>query len=40
MSKSSSLSHQVANDLRRDIIAGVLAPGAWLKTEELAERYR
>ncbi|MDR3486744.1 MAG: GntR family transcriptional regulator [Bradyrhizobium sp.] len=39
MSKSSSLSHQVANDLRRDIIAGVLAPGSWLKTDELAERY-
>lgn len=39
MSKTSSLSHRVANDLRRDIIAGVLQPGAWLKTEELAERY-
>jgi DNA-binding GntR family transcriptional regulator len=39
MSKGSSLSHQVAIDLRRDIIAGVLQPGAWLKTEELAERY-
>ena len=39
MSKSSSLSHRVANDLRRDIIAGVLEPGAWLKTEDLAERY-
>ena len=39
MSKTSSLSHRVANDLRRDIIAGVLAPGTWLKTEELAQRY-
>ena len=39
MSKNSSLSHRVANDLRRDIVAGVLAPGAWLKTEELAARY-
>jgi DNA-binding GntR family transcriptional regulator len=40
VSKRSSLSHQVANDLRRDIIAGVLAPGTWLKTEELAARYQ
>ena len=40
MSKNSSLSHQVANDLRRDIVAGVLAPGSWLKTEELAARYQ
>jgi DNA-binding GntR family transcriptional regulator len=39
MSKSSSLSHRVANDLRRDIITGALGPGTWLKTEELAERY-
>lgn len=39
MSKTSSLSHRVANELRRDIIAGVLAPGTWLKTEELARRY-
>ncbi len=39
MSKNSSLSHRVTNDLRRDIVAGVLAPGAWLKTEELAARY-
>ncbi len=39
MSKTSSLSHRVANDLRRDVIAGVLAPGTWLKTEELAQRY-
>ena len=39
MSKGSSLSHEVANTLRRDIIAGVFEPGTWLKTEELAERY-
>lgn len=39
MSKTSSFSHRVANDLRRDIVAGALAPGAWLKTEELAARY-
>jgi DNA-binding GntR family transcriptional regulator len=39
MSKSSSLSHRLTNDLRRDIIAGVVEPGAWLKTEELAARY-
>ncbi len=39
MSKNSSLSHRVTRDLRRDIIAGILAPGAWLKTEELAARY-
>ncbi len=39
MAKSSSLSHRVTNDLRRDIIAGVLEPGAWLKTEDLAQRY-
>jgi DNA-binding GntR family transcriptional regulator len=39
MSKSSSLSHRVTSDLRRDIVAGVLEPGAWLKTEELAARY-
>ena len=39
MAKNSSLSHRVTSDLRRDIVAGVLAPGAWLKTEELAARY-
>ena len=39
MSKNSSLSHRVTSDLRRDIVAGVLEPGAWLKTEELAARY-
>ncbi len=39
MAKSSSLSHRVTSDLRRDIIAGVLEPGAWLKTEDLAARY-
>jgi DNA-binding GntR family transcriptional regulator len=39
MSKSSSLSHRVANDLRTDIIDGVFEPGAWLKTEEIAARY-
>ncbi|MBV8104297.1 MAG: GntR family transcriptional regulator [Hyphomicrobiales bacterium] len=39
MSKNSSLSHRLTNDLRRDIIAGVVEPGAWLKTEELAARY-
>jgi DNA-binding GntR family transcriptional regulator len=39
MAKNFSLSHLVTSDLRRDIVAGVLAPGAWLKTEELAARY-
>ncbi len=39
MAKSSSLSHRVTSDLRRDIVAGVLEPGAWLKTEDLAARY-
>lgn len=39
MSKTSSLSHQVVDDLRRDIIAGAFAPGSWLKTDELARRY-
>ena len=39
MSKNSSLSHRLTSDLRRDIIAGVVEPGAWLKTEELAARY-
>ncbi|MBV8112805.1 MAG: GntR family transcriptional regulator [Hyphomicrobiales bacterium] len=39
MSKTSSLSQRVADDLRRDIVAGVLAPGAWLKTKQLAARY-
>ena len=39
MAKSSSLSHRVTNDLRRDIVAGVIEPGARLKTEELAARY-
>ncbi|MEP7239357.1 MAG: GntR family transcriptional regulator [Devosia sp.] len=39
MAKNSSLSHRVTNDLRRDIVSGVLEPGAWLKTETLAERY-
>ena len=39
MSKNSSLSYRLTNDLRRDIIAGVVEPGAWLKTEELATRY-
>jgi DNA-binding GntR family transcriptional regulator len=39
MSKSSSLSYRVTGELRQDIVAGVLASGAWLKTEELAARY-
>ena len=39
MAKTSSLSHRVTSDLRRDIIAGVLEPGEWLKTEDLAARY-
>lgn len=39
MPKKTSLSHRVANDLRRDIIAGLLEPGEWLKTETLAARY-
>ena len=39
MSKTSSLSHRLTNDLRRDIISGAVEPGAWLKTEELAARY-
>ena len=39
MSKNSSLSHRVTGELRRDIIAGVIEPGAWLKTEALAGRY-
>ncbi len=39
MAKNSSLSHRVTSDLRRDIIAGVLELGAWLKTEDLAARY-
>jgi DNA-binding GntR family transcriptional regulator len=39
MAKNSSLSHRVANDLRRDIISGLLEPGEWLKTETLATRY-
>jgi DNA-binding GntR family transcriptional regulator len=39
MAKNSSLSHRVTSDLRRDIISGVLEPGAWLKTETLAARY-
>ncbi len=39
MTKNSSLSHRVTNDLRHDIVSGVLEPGAWLKTNELAERY-
>ena len=39
MAKNFSLSHRVTSDLRRDIVAGVLAPGAWLKTDELAARY-
>jgi DNA-binding GntR family transcriptional regulator len=39
MSKNSSLSHRVTQELRRDIIAGVLQPGAWLKTDEVAARY-
>lgn len=39
MSKNSSLSHRVTADLRRDIIAGILPPGTWLKTEDLAGRY-
>jgi DNA-binding GntR family transcriptional regulator len=39
MAKNSSLSHRVTNDLRRDIVAGAIAPGAWLKTDELAARY-
>lgn len=40
MSKSSSLSHRVTNDIRQDIVSGLLPPGAWLKTEELAKRYQ
>lgn len=39
MSKNSSLSYRVTHDLRRDIIAGDIEPGARLKTEELAARY-
>src|ERR1700751_1112365 len=39
MSRNSSLSQRLTNDLRRDIISGVFEPGAWLKTEELAQRY-
>jgi len=39
MTKNSSLSHSVTNDLRQDIVSGALEPGAWLKTESLAERY-
>jgi DNA-binding GntR family transcriptional regulator len=39
MAKNSSLSHRITRDLRHDIVAGVLAPGSWLKTEELAARY-
>jgi DNA-binding GntR family transcriptional regulator len=39
MAKNFSLSHRVTSDLRRDIVAGILAPGAWLKTDELAARY-
>ena len=39
MPKSSSLSHRVTNELRRDIISGALEPGEWLKTETLADRY-
>src|SRR5664279_4054481 len=39
MTKNSSLSHRVTSDIRRDIVAGILAPGAWLKTDELAARY-
>jgi DNA-binding GntR family transcriptional regulator len=39
MAKNSSLSHRITLDLRRDIVAGVLAPGSRLKTEELAARY-
>src|SRR4051794_32549880 len=39
MSKKDSLSHRVANELRRDIVAGILVPGNWLKTEDLAARY-
>ncbi len=39
MAKTSSLSHRVTTELRRDIVAGVIPPGAWLKTEELAGRY-
>jgi DNA-binding GntR family transcriptional regulator len=39
MPKESSLSHQVANSLRADIVSGSLQPGTRLKTEELASRY-
>jgi len=39
MTKTSSLSHRVTNDLRQDIVSGALEPGAWLKTETLAARY-
>jgi DNA-binding GntR family transcriptional regulator len=39
MAKNFSLSHRVTSEIRRDIVAGVLAPGAWLKTDELATRY-
>ena len=39
MAKSSSLSHRVTGDLRRDIVAGILEPGEWLKTDDLARRY-
>ena len=39
MPKTSSLSFRVTNDLRADITSGALEPGAWLKTETLAQRY-
>ncbi len=39
MAKNSGLSHRVTSELRRDIVAGLLQPGAWLKTEHLAARY-
>ncbi|NJO37001.1 MAG: GntR family transcriptional regulator [Rhizobiales bacterium] len=35
-----NLAHRLFTEIRRDIVAGVLAPGSRLKTEELAKRYR
>jgi DNA-binding GntR family transcriptional regulator len=34
-----NLAHRLFTEIRRDIVAGVLAPGSRLKTEELARRY-
>jgi DNA-binding GntR family transcriptional regulator len=35
-----NLAHRLFTEIRRDIVAGVLAPGSRLKTEELAKRYQ